>query len=66
MVESRFAEAEVSTSVILFGGSGTADRVTRKNVADRIIEWANATASFCGARSSVPGQARPVTHPVFI
>lgn len=34
------------------------DQVARKNVANRIIEWANATASFCGARSSVPGQAR--------
>lgn len=34
------------------------DRVTRKNVAGRIIEWANATASFCGARLNVPGRAR--------
>jgi len=46
------------TSVILFRESSMSDRVIRKNVADQIIEWADATASFYGARSSVPGRAR--------
>lgn len=60
MLESAhcLTKAEVSISVILFRESSMSDRVTRKNVADRIIEWANAMASFCGARSNVPGRAR--------
>jgi len=56
--ESCFTKAEMSTSIILIRESSMSDRVTRKNVASRIIEWINATASFCGARSSVLGRAR--------
>lgn len=53
-----FTKAEASAFIILFRGFNMSDRVTRKNVTDQIIEWANATASFCGARSSVLGRAR--------